>query len=205
MNYTFDQVKEAVQSCTGYDLVEVVDDDCDELALVDPYGDQVGDSFQYLEDVIDYVSDNEQVNEYLKTNFNQPEPVKKRATIGWLEPEPAYPFTFKELKKQLNWKEELYDEDHSGTVLVSQAAFDLYPEIHSIVEDNEFDEDLVEKYPYAIDISHCVGYVDQEGKEHGFINDSPYSEEHWCWVHGVPYSFFYEDEDDVYAVSWADG
>jgi hypothetical protein len=70
VDYTFEQVREAVQECTGYDLVQVFDDEHDEYQLVDPYGDQDGDPFCYLEDVIDFVTDNEQVLKYLKEEFN---------------------------------------------------------------------------------------------------------------------------------------
>ena len=70
MEYTFEQVQEAIQECTGYDLVQVFDDEHDEYVLVDPYGEQDGDPFCYLEDVIDYVTDNEKINQYLKEEFN---------------------------------------------------------------------------------------------------------------------------------------
>ena len=64
-DFTFEQLREAVQECTGYDLIQVFDDDHDEYQLVDPYGDQDGDPFMYLDDVYDYITDNDQVNEYL--------------------------------------------------------------------------------------------------------------------------------------------
>ena len=64
-NFTFEQVQEAVQECTGYDLQQVFDDEHDEYVLIDAYGDQDGDPFSDLEDVIDYVTNNDQVNEYL--------------------------------------------------------------------------------------------------------------------------------------------
>ena len=65
MTYTFDQLRDAVQECTSYDLVQVFDDEHDEYILIDPYGDQDGDPFYDLEDVYDYITDNDQVNEYL--------------------------------------------------------------------------------------------------------------------------------------------
>jgi hypothetical protein len=64
-NFTYEQLKEAVQECTGYDLITVFDDDHDEYVLVDAYGDQDGDPFCCLEDVYDYISNNDQVNDYL--------------------------------------------------------------------------------------------------------------------------------------------
>ena len=69
MNFTFDQLRDSVQECTGYDLLPVFDDEHDSYILVDPYGDQDGDPFDNLEDVYDYISNNDQVNEYLKTEF----------------------------------------------------------------------------------------------------------------------------------------
>ena len=69
MNFTFDQLRDSVQECTGYDLLPVFDDEHDSYILVDPCGDQDGDPFDNLEDVYDYISNNDQVNEYLKTEF----------------------------------------------------------------------------------------------------------------------------------------
>lgn len=69
-SFTFEQVREAIQECTGYDLVQEFDDDHDQYVLVDPYGDQDGDPFMDLDDVVDYVTDNDQVNTYLRTEFN---------------------------------------------------------------------------------------------------------------------------------------
>jgi hypothetical protein len=66
MTYTFIQLKNALNECTSYDLHAVVDDD-EELAyqLVDQFGDQDGDLFYDLDDVADYITNNEQVDEYL--------------------------------------------------------------------------------------------------------------------------------------------
>jgi spore coat polysaccharide biosynthesis protein SpsF (cytidylyltransferase family) len=67
MTYTFEQLKEALNECTSYDLYMVDDDDDEELAyqLLDPFGDQDGDLFYDLDDVADYITNNEQVDEYL--------------------------------------------------------------------------------------------------------------------------------------------
>ena len=69
MNYTFFELREAVQECTNYDLVQVFDDEHDEYILIDAYGDQDGEPFHDLYDVYDYITDNKQVNEYLN-NLN---------------------------------------------------------------------------------------------------------------------------------------
>ena len=46
-----------VQECTSYDLITICDDDeHDGYVLVDPYGDQDGDPFYDLDDVVDYVN-----------------------------------------------------------------------------------------------------------------------------------------------------
>ena len=65
MNYTFEQLKESIQETTGYDLIQHFDDEHDEYILIDPYGDQDGDPFYDLEDVYDYITNNDQVNDYL--------------------------------------------------------------------------------------------------------------------------------------------
>ena len=65
MDFTFFQLRDAVQECTSYDLVTVFDDDHDEYVLIDPFGDQDGDAFTDLDDVYDYITNNEQVLEYL--------------------------------------------------------------------------------------------------------------------------------------------
>ena len=65
MNFTFEQLKDAVQECTGYELVQHFDDEHDDYVLIDAYGDQDGDPFYDLEDVYDYITNNFQVNEYL--------------------------------------------------------------------------------------------------------------------------------------------
>ena len=65
MDYSFFQLRDAVQECTSYDLQAVFDDEHDEYILIDQYGDQVGYSFIDLDDVYDYITDNDQVNDYL--------------------------------------------------------------------------------------------------------------------------------------------
>jgi hypothetical protein len=50
--FTFDVLRDAV----------VV---IDEYVLIDPYGDQDGDPFYDLEDVVDFITNNSQVDEYL--------------------------------------------------------------------------------------------------------------------------------------------
>jgi len=48
--YSFDQLRDAVQECTSYDLVQRFSDDEDEYVLVDPYGDVDGEPFYDLMD-----------------------------------------------------------------------------------------------------------------------------------------------------------
>jgi hypothetical protein len=64
-DYTFDQVREAVQECTSYDLQQLFDDEHESYVLIDPFGDQDGDPFTDLDDLIDYVTNNEQVAEFI--------------------------------------------------------------------------------------------------------------------------------------------
>jgi len=63
--YTFDQLRDAVQECTSYDLVQRFSDDEDEYVLVDPYGDEDGDPFYELADVEDFIRNNDDVDAYL--------------------------------------------------------------------------------------------------------------------------------------------
>jgi hypothetical protein len=69
--FTFDQLRDAVQECTSYDLVQRFSDDEDEYALIDPYGDQDGDAFYDLNDVEDFIRNNDQVDQYLYELVNQ--------------------------------------------------------------------------------------------------------------------------------------
>ena len=66
-DFTFDQLRDAVQECLGYDLQEVsIDDEHYEYVLIDQDGEQDWDGgFAYLDDVYDYITNNEQVAEYL--------------------------------------------------------------------------------------------------------------------------------------------
>ena len=63
--FTFDVLRDAVRECTSYDLVQRFSDDEDEYVLIDPYGDQDGDPFYDLEDVVDFITNNSQVEDYL--------------------------------------------------------------------------------------------------------------------------------------------
>ena len=67
MDFTYEQLKEALNVCTSYDLVQIDDEDADEYAyaLIDAFGDQDGDLFYDLNDVANYITNNEQVDEYL--------------------------------------------------------------------------------------------------------------------------------------------
>jgi hypothetical protein len=64
-NLSFDQLRDAVQECTSYDLVQRFSDDEDEYVLIDPYGDQDGDPFYDIEDVVDFITNNADVEAYL--------------------------------------------------------------------------------------------------------------------------------------------
>ena len=63
--YTYDQLRDAVQECTSYDLIQRFSDDEDEYVLIDPCGEQDGEPFYDLSDVEDFVRNNEQVDAYL--------------------------------------------------------------------------------------------------------------------------------------------
>lgn len=64
--FTFAQIKAALNECTNYDMRKTLNEDGEWVfALIDPFGDQDGDDFPDLESVVDYISNNEQVDEYL--------------------------------------------------------------------------------------------------------------------------------------------
>jgi hypothetical protein len=63
--YTYDQLRDAVQECTSYDLVQRFNDDEDEYVLIDGCGDQDGEPFYDLSDVESFIRNNEQVDAYL--------------------------------------------------------------------------------------------------------------------------------------------
>ena len=66
MTFTFEQLKDALLECTSYDLQIVIDDDDEQgYALIDGFGDQDGDLFYDLDDVADYICNNDQVENYL--------------------------------------------------------------------------------------------------------------------------------------------
>jgi hypothetical protein len=66
MTYSFQQLKDSLNQCTSYDLVKSIDDDNDECyLLIDSFGDQDGDPFYDLDDVTDFITNNDQVDEYL--------------------------------------------------------------------------------------------------------------------------------------------
>jgi hypothetical protein len=66
MTFTYEQLKDALNDCTSYDLQLVIDDDNEQsYALIDGSGDQDGDLFYDLDDVADYICNNEQVENYL--------------------------------------------------------------------------------------------------------------------------------------------
>jgi hypothetical protein len=62
---SFDQLRDAVRECTSYDLVQRFSDDEDEYVLIDPYGDVDGDPFYDLDDVVDFITNNADVEAYL--------------------------------------------------------------------------------------------------------------------------------------------
>jgi hypothetical protein len=63
--YSFDDLRAAVQDCTGYSLVQRMGDDYEEFVLMDPYGDIDGDPFYELSDVEDFIRNNDDVDRYL--------------------------------------------------------------------------------------------------------------------------------------------
>jgi hypothetical protein len=65
MTYTFDQLRDALTECTSYDLQHYSDGEENGYALIDPFGDIDGDIFYDLDDVADFITNNEDVDAYL--------------------------------------------------------------------------------------------------------------------------------------------
>jgi len=66
MHYSFPELRDAVQSCTSYELKRSTDDEGEAtFLLIDGCGDQDGDPFYDLIDVQDYVTNNQEVFNYL--------------------------------------------------------------------------------------------------------------------------------------------
>jgi hypothetical protein len=64
--FTFEQIQGALRECTSYDMRKTLNEDGEwAFALIDPFGDQDGDDFPDLESVVDYISNDEHVDEYL--------------------------------------------------------------------------------------------------------------------------------------------
>jgi hypothetical protein len=63
--YSFDQLRDAVQGCTCYDLVQRFSDDEDEFLLIGPNGKVDGDPFYDINDVVDFITNNADVEAYL--------------------------------------------------------------------------------------------------------------------------------------------
>ena len=68
MQYDATLLRNALIVCTGYDLQLTFDDtdDANVYVLINPYGEQDGDTFETLEDVFDYVTNNDQVLNYIQ-------------------------------------------------------------------------------------------------------------------------------------------
>lgn len=66
-NFTFDQINDALSSATPCYVTRERDEDGDRgYALRDGCGDQDGDLFYALDDLIDYITNNSDVRNYLQ-------------------------------------------------------------------------------------------------------------------------------------------
>ena len=64
--YTFDELNGALTACTPYYLTRETTEDGDKAyALRDGCGDQDGDLFEDLIDVTDFITDNDEILDYL--------------------------------------------------------------------------------------------------------------------------------------------
>ena len=66
MSFTYNQLKDALQECTCFDLLPAIDSTDEPCwALIDGCGDMDGDYFYDLDDVADYITNDELVEKYL--------------------------------------------------------------------------------------------------------------------------------------------
>ena len=116
------------------------------------------------------------------------------------------------------------DEEHFGTVFVSQKMVDKYNLDHtpilewyeekSHLEDNEEElaylREMKEKWSQVIDIDHCWGYSETSDRYHkGYQSKTPHGEigdeafiAWWC---DFPVEILKEGKEDVFVAGWADG
>ena len=70
MTYSFQQLNNACTNCTSFFIRKGKDEDGDTIyQLVDGCGDNYQDPFYDLIDVQDYITNNEQVQEYLERQY----------------------------------------------------------------------------------------------------------------------------------------
>lgn len=70
-------VRAILEDCTGYTITKGYDgyEDCYYYNLIDVYGDVDGDPFYDFDDVLDYITDNEQVNQEVQDLIDYLKPV----------------------------------------------------------------------------------------------------------------------------------
>ena len=70
-------VRSILEDCTGYTFTKEYDGDeeCVYFTLIDQYGDVDGDPFYEFDDVLDYITENQQVNDEVQDLVNDLMPV----------------------------------------------------------------------------------------------------------------------------------
>lgn len=121
-NFSFEQIKDALVNCTSYDLQIVIDDDDEQAyALIDGCGDQDGDLFYDLDDVTDFICNNQQVEEYFAQLT-----VSTTHTKDKLD----------ELVSQVNYDQEGFeDEDHILDAYLTKKDYDKLIDLNWTDED----------------------------------------------------------------------
>lgn len=70
MAFSFQQLNNALTNCTSYWLRKATDNEGQTVfLLLDGCGDQDGDPFESLEDVADYITNNQDVADYLACQY----------------------------------------------------------------------------------------------------------------------------------------
>lgn len=116
------------------------------------------------------------------------------------------------------------DEEHFGTVFVSQKMVDKYSLDHTPIDEwyeneSEFEDDedqlaylaeMKEKWSMVIEIDHCWGYSETSDRYHkGYQNKTPHgeiwTESFVAWWCDFPVEILKESKEDVFIAGWADG
>jgi hypothetical protein len=111
------------------------------------------------------------------------------------------------------------DENHSGTIVVSQKMVDKFnlecdaEPIEQFFRENSWEDEEREdfkNYAYSIFISHCAGWTKTRAEGYSnSVDETPHgetgSEAFVMWWNDLPLELLSEPEEDVMVIGWRDG